>query len=725
MKNGYWRQFKSNGEFDLGHSIANWLNTRIDPYLVWGYSTGFSYFDSENNAERLPIIIELMPGTKYSTSSTFSAACLKLDFIDVPDIYLINEWPYKDLQYLTAVVKRKQFIEALNSGHSVLNSINRFQMGLSVKTDIGGEGDVTFSIADGDYNFYVNESNSKLNYQPIVGIIDDGIGFLNSRFLNTEGKTRIRFFWNQNEGECSPQKLTNTTERYGVEKFNYGYEMTDTVINSVITKLPEVSRPVAESRAYKLLGYESVYSEYTHGTHILDLAAGQDEQDFLSRMDDVSIIAVQVHKHSPHYSDTSGRWLGVRMLDGVRYILERSTVVPVKTSYDIDDFLKLGVSEQFEINKNQYVRPILVNVSFGNLAGPHDGSSIFEKAIDELITAHENTPYPLSVFISAGNHKQAQCHACANVLPGEPSVFNWRINPDDRTPSFMEIWLPMEFSTSDSSLIEINVIPPGKTYGEAASVRIGQCWSLQEQSETPSCVVIGLSANQNAAGDRAMFLCAVSPTFKTNGSASVASGVWSVYISNHGETSCEINAWIERDDLTFGSVVAGRQSTFDDEHHDPLNAQGYPLQFDTPYNGVVRVEGTINGIGSGVHTRLVGARSIDNNKRAYYSGSGTRGSSQASVRRQLKIKNETDSIPVDDSIETSGAIASGTLSGAVSVISGTSVATALATRAEAMKWLSPLNQKNSTDKNHPGTKAKNPAPSGPRKNRRGKARLRY
>jgi hypothetical protein len=98
----------------------------------------------------------------------------------------------------------------------------------------------------------------------------------------------------------------------------------------------------------------------------------------------------------------------------------------------------------------------VINFSFGNVAGPHDGTSDLEQAIDEIIRKRREIAR-LEVVIPSGNSHLARLHAQitfdaeapedqADRSDGNRGAYqadlNWRVLPDDRTPSFLEIWLP-------------------------------------------------------------------------------------------------------------------------------------------------------------------------------------------------------------------------------------------------------------------------------------------
>jgi len=131
MQTAKWSRFVNNSVFNFEIATQHWNSTRVDPYLVWANITDYSYLNVSRINRKLPIAIELDKDGKYNNTAQFSKACISLSFIQIADVYQSDQPPYTHARYLTALVHERDFIEALNEGHDVLNSISRFQLGLS------------------------------------------------------------------------------------------------------------------------------------------------------------------------------------------------------------------------------------------------------------------------------------------------------------------------------------------------------------------------------------------------------------------------------------------------------------------------------------------------------------------------------------------------------------------------------------------------------------------
>ena len=90
-------------------------------------------------------------------------------------------------------------------------------------------------------------------------------------------------------------------------------------------------------------------------------------------------------------------------------------------------------------------------VSYGPQAGAHNGSSLLERAIDDLIDSQKYVD-ELFVVVPIGNSFQSRAHAQLELTQGGGEIA-WHVPPDSETPGFLEIWIPLRqiFATSIGS----------------------------------------------------------------------------------------------------------------------------------------------------------------------------------------------------------------------------------------------------------------------------------
>jgi hypothetical protein len=506
----------------------------------------------------------------------------------------------------------------------------------------------------------------------VIGIIDFGFAFAHERFRR-ERTTRIEYLWVQD----APPTVSSAVP--------YGHEITAGTINRWLAERDGCTdEDVLYRRASSLLGrrwLRSVSRRMAHGTHVLDLASGYD-LDESERMLQRPIVCVQLPEAT--VADTSGASLDSYVLDGIRYILKRADEIAEHA----------GLASL----------PVVINFSSGEVAGPHDGSSDLEQAIDELIKLRSKIA-PLEVVIAAGNSQLGRLHAEVLLRPREPVDLHWRVLPDDSTPTFLEIWLPHRppaAHPADGSRIKLKIRPPGEESEFSEWLDDSQAGAhLQYESGNGVLCEIGYHYVSDPT-NRGMFLIAVQPTRRDetapSGAATSAvapSGTWTVTLANTGLNEAPAAAWIQWDDAPLGFPRRGRQSYFDEECYQRffdvtskdrvdrhrLVVQGREIEEDADQPSCrIRRAGSMNGIATGERTVVVGGYLGKERRLARYSAGGP------NARGGSWKRDGPDAVAVsDDSVVHRGILAAGTRSGSVVAMDGTSVAAPQVTRLLAEK----------------------------------------
>lgn len=213
-------------------------------------------------------------------------------------------------------------------------------------------------------------------------------------------------------------------------------------------------------------------------------------------------------------------------------------------------------------------RPLIVNVSYGTHQGPHDGTSMFERALADLLTQHDN----LHVVLPAGNSHLSRTHQQAMLRPGEEMRLHWLVLPDDRSDSFMELWC----HTSDQWQVQVR--PPAGLAPGTVSAGSGQALWRAGAGGDELCAAV-VFPHRVAQGDRGtMALVAVGPTFglppvgrrpATKGQATAGggpspsrtvapAGVWTVTVKNTAREAQCFHAWVLRDDAAPAGARSAR-----------------------------------------------------------------------------------------------------------------------------------------------------------------------
>lgn len=181
----------------------------------------------------------------------------------------------------------------------------------------------------------------------LVGIVDSGIDFTSKDFCNIDGTTRIKSIWDQT---AVPSASFANPAGY-----SYGVEYNQTALNASLSggvKVPQTDT----------IG---------HGSHVAGIASGnglatgnlKPSGVYTGAASEADIIVVKTSL----YTST--------ILDGVKYIINMAAALKM---------------------------PVVINLSIGTQDSPHDGTLVFETALDNLTGAGK------IIVVSAGNEGAAK-----------------------------------------------------------------------------------------------------------------------------------------------------------------------------------------------------------------------------------------------------------------------------------------------------------------------------
>lgn len=607
-----------------------------DPYLVWAEASGFHGYGTAIPAW-LPVIVELAPSCSVKE---FEKAGNQ-DWLRVPKVYTASPG-LKGLRFCTAWIG-KPFFNAMRPGGPLDGKVRRFELGLPVGHHVDAP-----PVESGRAISEIDKLKG-----PVLGLIDGGLAFANDAFLQAAScksgagrRARTRFFWRQDARGVGPAP-------HGL---GYGHEVRGAEIENVIEANVHGGL-VDEEAVYRHFQLTDLQKFANHGTHVMDLACGPravvagianlppgydappnwaPANDPASRAD---LVAVQLDWSN--VLDTSGGSMNVSILDALMYIL----------SCCADD------------------ADLVVNVSWGTLAGPHNGTSVLEAALDQLMQLRRRK---LQIVLPAGNGYQDRLHANATLAAGKSIGLNWKVEPGDSTQSFLELWMP-----ADASRLQVEVQPPGGS--PAARLHPGQ--SLMWADQTGRAVAASIFPHSVATGrDATCALLALAPTFAFSGKVATSpAGIWRVTVTNTGASPATVDAYIERDDVALGQRTGARQSHLEDELYD---TSGNPHSFeDVPVPTsqqlaatLIRRSGTFNSIATGKHTTTVGGMRLVGQGWAQWSLYSPRRADPDAERPQREgVVRIPDRMTIgDENTVLLGLSASGTFSGSTVRLVGTS-----------------------------------------------------
>lgn len=177
----------------------------------------------------------------------------------------------------------------------------------------------------------------------IVGIIDVGFDYTHPAFRTSDGNLRIKKVWDQNKTGTTPNG------------FSYGVEFKD---------------------AASILAQNTDRTDYNHGTFVAGAAAGSVVKSFAGVAPEADLVLVSLkYGNDDFYSDYTVAPASI--LDGIKYV--------------------------FDIAKAEG-KPAVVNISWGHQCGPHDGSTLLDQGIEQLVDSG------LHVVVAAGNEGAKLLH---------------------------------------------------------------------------------------------------------------------------------------------------------------------------------------------------------------------------------------------------------------------------------------------------------------------------
>jgi hypothetical protein len=480
----------------------------------------------------------------------------------------------------------------------------------------------------------------------VIGIIDDGIAFANARFRNAANQTRVRF--------ALLQRMVSSLD----------LELTKADIDALI---PRCTRGglLDEDEFYARAGWVDMSAagpktgswRAPHGTHVMDLACGYDPSE---DRNDRPIVCVQLPEEvtaSPSHAARSSY-----ALEAMRYILRCADRIAGKPG----------------------ALPVVINFSYGAIAGPHDGSSQAEMQIDDIVRRRKAAfgPLALEVVLPSGNSHLSRCHARVSFPSttgaGSERELQWRVMPDDHTPSSLDLWMPCRAAGSGSgsgSRLRLTVTSPN-----GHRLAIDEIPGARGSWGTPARNHAEVSYSVPAAGSRGRFTLVTQPTaaYRTNALLAPA-GVWTLKLENKGLSPDEfVHAWVERDDTPPGYPRRGRQSHFDESIYKRFDHGGREIEADDDPRCVVLRAGLINSIATGEMTVVTAGMLRKEMVAAPYSAGGP---VLARCDTTTVDSYRPDAATVsDDSRVHRGILAAASRSGSVVAMGGTSVAAPQLTR---------------------------------------------
>lgn len=494
----------------------------------------------------------------------------------------------------------------------------------------------------------------------VVAVIDGLCAFAHRRFCTTlDGRphSRLLAYWDQGQAANAPWHTPST--------MGWGRELDRADIDDLLARHLDPSaidsgRQVAERELYRSAAHAwPEECDWSHGVHMLDTAGGGDG-DPGDPISDVDLLYVQLP--TPALYDTSARWMPHHVLDALRYVVDRA-----------------GPQAR-----------VIVNLSLGAFAGPHDGSSPLERAIDALI---DEIGPRLTVVVAAGNARAPQddgtgevrpCHARARLAAsghsGDRATLPIALGMRDTAETFIELWLPASEALTGDQGLWVSLTPDDGLEQPGLQAGPDQV-ALRCDPGLVQAAVINMSGQTKAPalGDGRVVLVALGATEASHGAASGPQR-WSLTLLNMGASPVIADAWIQRRDIP--GELAGHR------------AQHGFVALPTKPTGLTGTawatgEGTLGSLSNGRRTVVVGAAQLCHPdpgdqgsprwEAASYSSAGMPGNDPNDPAACRTARRTGPDLAAPGQ-----AAAAGYWSGAFKQLAGTSVAAAQVTRRLAL-----------------------------------------
>lgn len=243
----------------------------------------------------------------------------------------------------------------------------------------------------------------------VLGLADFDLAFAHPSFLRTPTASRLLGLWDQRGGRT----------RLSPEPYGYGRYFPAAKIDAAL----EQPNPYAALQYFPRPG--------GHGTHVADIAAGADPDGSPGVAPGTDLIFV-------HLADRSTSGLFRNLGDSVR-ILEAIDLIARVAS----------------------PRDWVVNLSAGRVGGPHNGLTLAERGLDNLLRGALGK----CVTQSAGNYGNRSLHVEGRVAAGRTVAVTLCTHPDDSTANEAEFW----YSGADTFAVRVGSpdrqwtpwVPPG------------------------------------------------------------------------------------------------------------------------------------------------------------------------------------------------------------------------------------------------------------------------
>lgn len=314
----------------------------------------------------------------------------------------------------------------------------------------------------------------------LIAVLDSGIAYQRRDFRKANGDTRIRFLWDQTlipmysfvlrqepDEPAILQEETDTNERHSPEGFSMGVEFTEDEINLAL-------RALTTEEQFALVPSRDVSG---HGTAVAGIAAGYAaETGYIGVATEADLLVVKLG-----LPGEAGFPRTTEIMRGVTYALKKA---------------------------NELKMPLVINLSFGNSYGSHDGSSLLERFLDNAAEIGRTV-----ICVGSGNEGSSGGHFSGNVE--QTRLVELSVAEYERT-------LNIQFWKNYNDVYRVRLRSPGGQEAEVtAPVESGKYTLRLEQTEV--LVYLGEPAPYSVAQEIYLDMIPIGRPY-------INSGVWTILV---------------------------------------------------------------------------------------------------------------------------------------------------------------------------------------------------
>ena len=291
------------------------------------------------------------------------------------------------------IEKPKSLYFQIENGRRVscIDEVQAASSFFSAGQDIGKESGEAGDGADMSQGMEQENKETRTDIFPLlgkgvlIGIVDSGIDYENPDFRNADGTTRILALWDQTLQNGKPP-----------QGYHIGTEFTSEQIN-------EALRMEVREERYRIVPSRDTSG---HGTAVAGIAAGNGRGSkngkYRGAAPEAGLLIVKMGG-----AGETGFPRTTQLMRGVDYIVRKA---------------------------EELKKPVVINISFGNTYGSHDGTSLLERYLNTVSERWKNV-----ICVGSGNEGTTAGHAAGEYRKGMMTEVQLAVQQREKSFS-LQIW---------------------------------------------------------------------------------------------------------------------------------------------------------------------------------------------------------------------------------------------------------------------------------------------